>query len=119
MGSEEKRNSSRIKPPFVIRFRKIDDTASQSKWDSAIPINISETGIFFNSTEKFEEGTILQVKMKDYRIHEENNYRCVVVRSTSNSKFGMFFGTAVHITGMTEEARQALERAIAYLKENK
>lgn len=119
MGSEEKRESRRLKPPFVIRFRRVDAPEGESKWDSAIPINISETGIFFNSTEKFEEGTTLQVKMKDYRIHEENNYRCTVVRSSSSSKFGMFFGTAVQITGMTDEAKEALRRAIEYLKENK
>ena len=115
--TEEKRQSKRIKPPFVIRFRRIDDIHDDGKWDSAIPLNISETGIFFNSTEKFEEGTVLQVKMKDYRIHEENSYRCTVTRSSSPQKNALFYGTAVEITGMTEEAKEALHSAIEYLKE--
>jgi hypothetical protein len=117
--SEEKRHSKRIKPPFVIRFRRIDDSLNEGKWDSAIPHNISETGIYFNSTEKFEEGAILQVKMKDYRIHEENSYRCTVVRSELASKTGMFYGTAVKITGMSEEAKEGLHRAIEYLNDMK
>ena len=49
MTSQEKRHSRRIKPPFVIRFRRIGDASNEGKWDSAIPQNISETGIFFNS----------------------------------------------------------------------
>jgi len=115
---EEKRHNKRVKPPFVIRFRHIEGI-SAGRWDSAIPRNISETGMFFNSTDQFNAGAILQIKMKNYRLNEECEYRCKVIRSASVGNSANFYGTAVNILEMNACAKAALIKAIEYLNQIK
>jgi len=63
MTTPEKRKHNRVKRPFLARmrpYREVEDPAKPVKWDIVTIKDLSASGVAFNYTKIFPEGTKLE-----------------------------------------------------------
>lgn len=111
---ENKRREPRIKQPLVVRFRQLVPETDNPVWDVATALNVSKSGICFNTMRQFLSGAQLEVKISNPLLEKESSYRCKVLRSDPSLKLKMFFQTVLIIEEADEQARQAFHQLIEW-----
>ncbi|MBN1870408.1 MAG: PilZ domain-containing protein [Candidatus Omnitrophica bacterium] len=104
MDGMEKRRHQRVKLPYTMKFRS-NAPGSKETWDAVTPINMSESGICFLTTEKFPEETEMQLLISTPLENEKLLYDCKVLRCTACKARSIFFETVVTIEHMSDRAR--------------
>lgn len=114
----EKRKDKRLDKHHSIRFRPLfekgegEGEGEGGSWDISNSINISRTGLCFNSSTQFNEGDEIEVRISSYLLASDCEFIGVVVRSLPSEKLKHTFQTAIKITQMDDDHRKAYLGAV-------
>ncbi len=104
--SKEQRRHERVKIPYVLKFCR-REAGAPTNWDAVKPINVSESGICFLTTDRFTSGTEMHLLVTNPMLAEERVYDCKVLRSGKPQDHSRFYETVVTIENMDDDARRA------------
>jgi len=108
----ENRKDVRFDRSLVIRFRE-NHMNKTNKWDMTLVRNISKSGIFFNTTSKFKQGTELDIKIHNPVTTRIDDAKGRVVRCLPDKKNTKIFNkTAVKITEWHSDSKRSFTEFI-------
>ena len=113
MGSNESgyRAGKRVEYHFLVRIKPVRSSAAAA-WDVSTIRNISKTGILFYSSNRYERGTDVEVRITNPIIAEEIICLGQVARCEPQKDMKDIYGVAVEITGMDPESREVYDQTV-------
>ena len=110
----EKRKYQRVEKPIIIKFRirpqKGQEMAS-SDWDMVGVNDLSAGGLFFNSSDNIEIGTVLDLKIGFSTSTVPVNCMGIVIRIKKHPHTSIF-GIATAFTGIEEHEKEMISRFV-------
>jgi len=109
---DERRSEPRIKQPFLIHFRQVNPKPLNDHWDIVSSLNISKSGICFNSIKRYEPGVELEVRISNPLTQTKSVFLCSVIRSDDLDPTRKLSKTVIKLEGMSQEAQDAFHKSI-------
>jgi hypothetical protein len=108
----EKRKYIRIEKPYMARFRVKPDGnpgAVSTDWDMVAVNDLGTGGVYFNSSNDLEIGTILNLKIEFSTTTPSIRYEGIVTRVINHPNTSIF-GVATVFTKIDEHIKEMINR---------
>lgn len=109
---QNKRRAPRIKNPYMLKFRQIDPKPDSDQWDMSQSLNISSTGICFNTMKQYSVGAKLEIFLSNPILEKDGRYVGRIIRSEQSHKLKMFHETVVEIEDIDENSKEAFYQSL-------